>query len=296
MSGCDNRGLRAILLDGDWVWLRHVDADGKTKDWAIRVRQDQANVDQVERRYGASIVGESGGRHANAYRRGSGVTRAVGLAEAKIHKGYTLLGGSPDLRIPSGTSAGEAPRHGSAVSDMDGQAIYVRFSGGGQAVFDHLSEALTRAAGEVEKALEDAGQRPPEVIVGHSPYSTVVLFGDWAFSIVRDARRATDRGNRIELKQGSVSGAVVVQPPAAPLATLLWLARVRQTVAGSPGRLDIVDEQGRSIDPSLREEADLLGTWNTDFETLRPALEYLQLVEQRIDLGALQAPVADNWF
>ena len=147
-----------------------------------------------------------------------------------------------------------------------------------------------------EQALEHAGQRCPEVVIGESSYSTVILIGTWVFSIIRDAQHATHRANQVQLKQGEVRGGATVRPSQNPLAVALWLARVQRALAEHKGHIDLVDDDGRAIDPSFRDEAILLGEWGTDFETLRPALEHLELVEQKIDLGSLQAPVADNWF
>lgn len=296
MMGKDNRGLMEILVSGDWAWLRHFDTDGSTKDWAVRVTPTQTNKDLVERRYGSRIIGESGGYHSKEHRRGDGVNQALSIAEEKIHKGYTLLGRSRNLSEMSGESSSEQIGDDTESSNLDDEVVYARFSGQGETAFGKLSGALTNAIREVEQAFEHAGQRCPEVVIGESSYSTVILIGTWAFSIIWDAEHATHRANQVQLKQGEVRGGATVQPSRNPLAVALWLARVQHVLAEQKGHLDLVDDEGRAIDPSFRDEAILLGEWRTDFETLRPALEHLELVEQKIDLGALQAPVADNWF
>lgn len=296
MTAHSDRDLEDILRGGDWAWFRYHKPDGKKKEWAIRVHASASCGEIVERRYGASIAGEAGAYHMDRPRAGRARHDALKVARKKHQQGYTLLGGSPDLRMMSGDTPAQRSNDDSESSEPVDEMVFARFSGKGQSAFDELSQALTTAAEEVEHALAHAGQRPPEVVIGHSPYSTVILFGAWVFSIIRDTQRATHRGNQVELKQGSVRGAAMVQPAQGPLAVALWLARVQHILAGRKGRLDLVDDDGRAIDPSFRDEAILLGEWGCDFETLRPALEYLELVEQKLDLGALQAPVADNWF
>lgn len=296
MTVGDNRGLMEILLSGDWAWLRHFDSDGSTKDWAARVIQTQADEDLVERRFGSRIIGESGGYHSKEHRRGDGVNQALSVAEEKIHKGYVLLGGSPNLTEMRGESSDRQVGDDTESSNLDDEVVYARFSGHGPTAVGKLNGVLTTAAREVEQAFEHAGQRCPEVVIGESSYSTVILIGTWVFSIIRDAQHATHRANQVQLRQGEVRGGATVQPSQNPLAVALWLARVQRALAEHKGHVDLVDDDGRAIDPSFRDEAILLGEWGTDFETLRPALEHLELVEQKIDLGSLQAPVADNWF
>ena len=178
--------------------------------------------------------------------------------------------------------------------------VYASFFGAGKAAFDDRAEALVRAAEEVREAMEMTGEHVPELVLGTSQYSSaIVMFDRWVFAICRDPDKAAAHSNRVELKgdpSASVRGSAILDEAATPVAVLLWLARARYLTTTADVRIEFVDDNGRELDGTLRNESEVLGAWGTDFETLRPALEKLELVEKRVDLRSVQAPVADHWF
>lgn len=300
MAGVDLGLAQAILENGDWVWLRKQNSDGSSKDWAIRIIA-QGSQAQLERRWGKSIRGRRGQSHQENTSQDA-VLRAIGLIEKKGKESYRLHGGSSDLTdVYSGMPAQQrSETEPTEISTGPVGEVYASFFGAGKAAFDDLAEALVRAAEEVREAMEGTGERVPELVLGSSQYSSaIVMFDRWVFAINRDPDKAAAHANRVELKgdpSASVRGSAILDESATPVAVLLWLARARYLMTTADVRVEFVDDNGRELDGTLRNESEVLGAWGTDFEKLRPALEKLELVEKRIDLRSVQAPVADDWF
>lgn len=292
-----------ILHRGLWVWLRYWRPDGRSKDWAVRVVCENGH-ELVERRYGKRIGPAQGRTHEQRYspygQAGHGFRQALRLVGKKLREGYTLLGESADLRdaCSVGSLAVSAPESEEA-SGGGGQAIYVELRAASDSDRQSLAAVLWGAAHEIEPALAAAGIGSTEVALAQSSRSYVVLFNNWAFGIANDPEAPAVRSNGLRPAHDDssrVSGAAIIDPASAPVAALLWFARAASLIRAPGAAIVMADEAGNPIEPSLRHEPDVLSLWDTDVEALRPALEHLELVEPRVDLSVLDAPVANHWF
>lgn len=294
--------LREVLNQGDWLWLKKERSAAAAKEYAIRLVPPASGDGQrlVERRWGRAVDHRTGQLHQERHPAGAAVERAIKVARDKLARGYEVLGRSPDLiQLARDVDERPPPQPAEPAPSATGDApVYAAIEAHSDTAVERVVAAFARAARAVDEAMPLA-DRVSDVVVGHSRHGQLYVIDGWCFGVAHEPG-AYDWSNYCRVTERPCSGSALIEPGRAPVTALLFLLGAqREAAQAGVARFDIVDDAGLPVADTRRHPDTLqrlLALWGTDTEALRPALEQLGLVEERVDLAELAAAVADGWF
>ena len=250
-----------------WTLYRHRNADGSSKDWAVRSNSDGS----ITTRWGKT---------AN---RLPGVSNRYGIQQRDIErqkqaKGYEWVGlvdidVNGNVRFPD-TSSSTAPSVPEATAiqppEIPVDTLYWHIDcRAGHATLLDMGIALRRWLSDLKAWSQAQG----------------LAANDWS-----GWQRLIDAGLGDEAFD--LSGQIHLEHGVLPW---LWLMALKH--AAFPGvSVGIATENGRDVSAELKAEAEVLALFDTDLETIRPLAESLGLLKPRLDLALAMADHTDHWF
>lgn len=253
-----------------WTLYRHRNADGSSKDWAVRSNSDGSittrwgktanRLPGVSNRYGVKQFDIERQKQAKGY-------VWVGLVDIDVNGNVRF----PDKPLPLTQSQPLGPQaitNQTSPVTVDKLYWHVDCRAGHATLLD-MGIALRRWLGDLETWSQAQGPAAND----WSGWQRLIdaSLGDEAF----------DLSGQIHHEHGVLPW--------------LWLMTLKR--AAFPGvTVDIATESGRDVSADLKAETEVLALFDTEIEVLRPLAETLGLLKPRLDLALAMTDHTDHWF
>ncbi|WKJ90166.1 hypothetical protein QZJ86_19475 [Methylomonas montana] len=247
-----------------WTLYRHRNADGSSKDWAVRSNSDGS----ITTRWG-----KTDSRLPSSNTR-TGI-RQHDIERQKQAKGYVFVGKveidtDGNIRLPRSAPIADPVTVSIEMPPVAVDKLYWHVDcRAGHATLLDMGIALRRWLGDLEAWSQAQGFAASN-------------WSGWQRLINASlGEEAFDLSGQIHREHG----------------VLPWLWMMALKHAAFPGVLvGIASETGRDVSSDLKAETEVLALFDTDIEAIRPLAESLGLLKPRLDLALAMADQTDHWF
>lgn len=245
-----------------WRLYRHRNADGSSKDWAVRTNPDGS----ITTRWGKTAP-----RLAGANTR-SGI-RQSDIEREKQAKGYGFVAevdidNDGNVSLSNGRSTDPEPLKPSPPVPV-------------VALYWHID---CRANRQTRKALVAEVKRLVGVIDALSDSE----------SCPEQSWPSWQQLSELTLTSGRFEHSGQIKPAQGVMPWLLLLALKHQRFAGV--EIDIATENSREVSVDLKAEHEVLAFFSTDLDSIRPIAESLGLLKPRLNLASVLSDTNGCWF